>query len=428
VIRKYSFLFAVVVLLWAPRVQGQAVQSPFTTFGIGEPYGNALIQNQGMGGIGVSQPQFWYLNNQNPALLVYNNITVFSAGFMAESRTISNDTLSERHRAGNLNYLATAFPVKVNKWTTSLGIMPYTTVKYEVNSTGSIYNADTGEVEGTVQEKESGLGGLTQFYWSNGVRLHRNFSIGLKTAYIFGPIETRYNNVVENPRQNSPYIVSIREKITVRDFLLTSGVSYSKDSLGHRKAYRLSIGGTYTFGTQFSADKRTEIKRLSLRETELESDTLLTKDGKLSIPSTFTIGASWSRGGIWTIGTELSYQDWSSFKGFEAEDEGLSQSWRAAIGGEITPDPLAGENYLKRITYRVGLAYEKYPIVVEGNSVKDFGINFGFSLPAGRSSLDLAFKVGKRGDRSENLLQENYFKVYFGITFNDQWFIKRKFD
>jgi len=61
--------------------------------------------------------------------------------------------------------------------------------------------------------------------------------------------------------------------------------------------------------------------------------------------------------------------------------------------------------------------------------LKDFGINFGLSLPVARySSLDLGVKLGKRGDINTNTVVENYFKIYFGVTFNDQWFIKRKFD
>jgi hypothetical protein len=94
----------------------------------------------------------------------------------------------------------------------------------------------------------------------------------------------------------------------------------------------------------------------------------------------------------------------------------------------MTPDPFATENYLKVWTYRLGVSMEQAPFLANGKPVKDLGINFGFSLPAGRSSLDFAFKYGKRGNKSDNLLEENYFKIYFGITFNDQWFIKRKFD
>jgi hypothetical protein len=112
----------------------------------------------------------------------------------------------------------------------------------------------------------------------------------------------------------------------------------------------------------------------------------------------------------------------------DEQNEGLGESWRVAIGGEITPDQFATENYLKRLTYRAGVSMEQNPFLANGNPVKDVGINFGLSMPAGRSSLDLAFKYGKRGDKADNILEENYFKIYFGITFNDQWFIKRKFD
>src|SRR5689334_14303015 len=116
VVRKFFLLFVVVIA--SAKVWGQAAQSPISTYGIGEPYGNALIHNQGMGGTGVAQPQFWFLNNQNPALLVYNGLTVFEAGIITESRTIKSDTLTEKTQAGNMNYLATAFPIKRNKWTT----------------------------------------------------------------------------------------------------------------------------------------------------------------------------------------------------------------------------------------------------------------------------------------------------------------------
>ena len=118
----HKYIFAFLCLLLALEGFGQAARSPYTSFGVGEPYGNALINNQGMAGVGVSQPQFWHINAQNPAMLVYNSIyTVFQAGIIAERRNISGDTLSETSQGGNMNYLVTAFPIKPSKWTTSLG-------------------------------------------------------------------------------------------------------------------------------------------------------------------------------------------------------------------------------------------------------------------------------------------------------------------
>jgi hypothetical protein len=40
----------------------------------------------------------------------------------------------------------------------------------------------------------------------------------------------------------------------------------------------------------------------------------------------------------------------------------------------------------------------------------------------------MAVRFGKRGEINTNGLSENYFKVYFGVTYNDQWFIKSRFD
>jgi hypothetical protein len=57
------------------------------------------------------------------------------------------------------------------------------------------------------------------------------------------------------------------------------------------------------------------------------------------------------------------------------------------------------------------------------------GGTFGFSFPVGRAStVDLGIRIGKRGALPQSSIEENYFRVYFGITFNDQWFNKRKFD
>ena len=424
IIHKYVlFCFC---LLFTIGASGQAARSPYTAFGIGEPFGNALINHQGMAGVGVSQPQFWYVNNQNPALLVYNSIrTVFQAGIIGERRNISGDTLSETSQGGNMNYLVTAFPIKPGRWTTSVGLMPYSSVNYSLQFNERV----TGSTEET-KVTEQGSGGLTQLYWSNGVRLTRDLAIGVKATYIFSSIvNTSKNQLINSPQQINPTAV-IEEKTYVKDFAFGGGISFSKDSLFSNNRYRLSIGAVYNFAADLSARKTDKI----YSENALGDSTYVTilpssAGGSYYIPPALTVGISLSRGLRWTLGSDFSYQDWSTFKDVKSGNGGLEKSWRVAVGGEITPDQFAAQNYLKRLTYRAGLSFEQNPFLSPNNMpVKDIGINFGFSLPAGYSSLDLAFKYGKRGNKSENILEENYFKIYFGITFNDQWFIRRKFD
>jgi long-subunit fatty acid transport protein len=426
VIKKCFLGFA--VMLFAAEVWGQAAPSPFTDFGIGDAYGNSLIHNQGAGGIGVSHPQLWYLNNQNPALLVFNPYTVFQVGTIYESRTVESATTKDKNTGGNLNYLAIAFPIKLTKWTTSAGLMPYTHVNYNFAFPQQIKDPD-GQVVDTATVRQSATGGLTQLYWSNGVRLTKSISVGLKSTYLFGPVDNIYSNVINNVSSGAvPYIVSIEEKTNVNGFNFGVGLSFSKDSLGARNNKRFSLGAVYNFSSKLKGKINRQISRTTIAEDTVERYPLSVATGKVEMPSSFTVGVSYGKGAQWMIGTEFTYQDWSSFKSVNQDDEGLGESWRAAFGGEYTVDPNALENYLKRITFRAGLSLERYPFSANNKPVDDFGINFGMSLPAGRSSVDLAFKFGKRGNKDENILEESYFKIFFGLTFNDQWFIKRKFD
>lgn len=422
-----KWFLAIAVVISAANVWGQAARSPFTTYGIGDRYGNAIIHNQG-NGIGVSQPQEWYLNNQNPALLVYNRYTVFEVGLVTEALTIRGDTTNEKNIGGNINYIVMAFPIKVNKWTTSAGLMPFTDVDFSFQYPDYVKDP-SGAVVDTLVTSETGVGGLTQLYWSNGVRLTKDIAVGLKASYLFGPISNVYGNLLTNPSNGSiPYIVNIEEKTNYNGFNFGLGFSFSRDSLGKRKDHRLSFGAVYNFDANLNAKSKSKIFRTTLAGDTVERYNIENNDGNLHIPGSFIVGLSYGKGLNWSFGTEFGFQDWSSFESISDDDEGLSQAWRAAVGGEYTMDPFAVESYLKRITFRLGGSMEKYPFLANNKEVKDFGINFGFSLPAGRSSMDFALKVGKRGNKKENILEESYFKVYFGITFNDQWFIKRKFD
>jgi hypothetical protein len=416
-----QYLGIMVCVMLCIQARAQVANSPFTKFGIGENYTDATINTQGMGGVGVSQPQYWYVNNQNPALLVYNVMSTFQVGILGESLRLKSSETTEKKVGGNLNYITTAFPVKPRKWTTSAGLMPYTSMNYRVQT--------TREIEGSLNNSkatEEGTGGLTQLYWSNGVRLNKDFAIGLKMTYLFGALDKITKlQPLQNP--NGITLISASEdKTIVSDFTFSVGGSFSRDSLVG--PCRLSIGAVYGFAANADAKLINKISNITIGGDTISSTNKSRTYGSLNLPPSLTGGISISKGTKWVLGTEFSYQDWSSFHDATRTNQNLNEAWRVAFGGEYTPDPMAVEGLLKRTTYRIGVSTEKCPFLVNEAQVKDTGINFGFSFPAGRSSIDLAFKLGKRGNSAENILQQNYFKIFFGITFNDQWFVRRKFD
>lgn len=424
-ISRVFFSFLVLIFGFQAESISQASRSSFSSFGVGQIYGNALTYNQGMGGVGVSNPDYWHLNNINPALLIYNNVTVFEAGFIGEQRTIKATGASEKSAGGNLNYLAMGFPIKRTKWGMGIGLMPYSSVNYRLNYTSPIENSTN-----TVSVLETGTGGINQLYWSNGVKLHRNISVGIKSTYYFSAIINDYTSTLTETAQQVRFSTNVHDRQSFAGFTFSGGISFHFDSLFRKKNYQFNAGLVYDLKSDVRTKFFERFERINAAGTITDSTTLISNvPGTTTIPQSYTAGISFGKGLQWLIGADFTFLDYSQFKSFDNDTEGATSGWQFAVGGRFTPDAGSVTSYVKRITYRTGVSLSEAPYLITGNKLKDFGINFGLSLPVGRfSSLDLALKTGKQGDLQTNSIEENYLKFYFGVTFNDQWFIKRRFD
>ena len=402
----------------------QASESTFTAQGIGQIHDLSMIHNNGMGGVGISSGSFWYLNNINPALLPFNTLTVFGAGFVTERRVAESNLGSSVSSGGNLDYLATALPVINGRWTTAIGIAPYSTVDYEVNTIQPFPASNGGEAILT----NRGEGGFNQFYWSNGVRIGSDFYIGARGSFLFSSIIEESQNFVRDTSMVNPYIIALYNQVSVSDLLLTGGAAFSKDSL-FNKNIRLNVGVTYDFAAEVDASALRILERRSNFNVAQEADTLINQDGSIYIPSAYGFGITFSQGFNWQASLEMKMQGWSDYKNFDGNNEGLSDAIKISLGGEYTPEYASVSNYFKRITYRAGLTYGLLPFTVNNNQVREVGINFGLSLPVSRfSSIDLAMRYATRGNIEETFIQEDVVRFGLGITFNDQWFIRRKYD
>ncbi|HBK83209.1 MAG TPA: hypothetical protein DDZ41_06370, partial [Flavobacterium sp.] len=77
-----------------------------------------------------------------------------------------------------------------------------------------------------------------------------------------------------------------------------------------------------------------------------------------------------------------------------------------------------------------GFRYQNTGIILNSKPINDYGITFGLGLPVGGkfSSLNFGFEYGKRGTAKNNLIEDNYFGINIGLSLNDLWFEKRKYD
>ena len=103
-------------------------------------------------------------------------------------------------------------------------------------------------------------------------------------------------------------------------------------------------------------------------------------------------------------------------------------SQKYIIGGYYIPKYDSFNSYLSRVVYRAGFRYDTNGLVINNQTINDYGMNFGLGLPLGVSKIDVGFEFGKRGTISSGLIQENYFNLSIGLSLSDKWFRKTLID
>ncbi len=393
-------------------------QSIYSFQGLGSLNHQGMPNNLGMGEIGIGAPTVWHINTQNPANLVYNTFSTFQLGVEVDRRSFTGDDISGTAADGGLRFLGFAFPIMPGKWSSSLAILPLSSVSYNTFAQGDVDN--TG---GTVAQTSNnrGEGGLTNLIWGNGFNI-KNVQVGVKFIYTFGSIEktsTFSIGGVDVPTTNG----SFEELQSYSDVNFQFGLGY-RHKFSDTKF--LNFGFIYSPNSSLNGTSELSLTRLSITGAEQDTVNLGSENIEFDLPTTVGFGMSYEKATHYKIGFDIESALWSS-AGNATTD--YNNSFKFAFGGSWTPDYDNVSSFWKRAKYSAGFNYHKLPYIVNNQALIDFGINFGASLPVnGYSSLDLAFKWGQLGETTNGLIKETYYKVVLGATINDRWFIKRKYD
>ena len=102
---------------------------------------------------------------------------------------------------------------------------------------------------------------------------------------------------------------------------------------------------------------------------------------------------------------------------------------KLSFGGFYIPDYDSFTSYLSRIVYRFGLRFEKTGLIVENQPIDEYGINLGIGFPfLGFQNVNIGYEFGSRGTKSAGLVKENFSSFRLGLTLNDRWFVKNKYN
>lgn len=393
-------------------------QSIYSFQGLGTLEHQGMSNNVGMGGLGIGSPTIWHINTQNPANLVFNTFSTFQVGIQGDGRTFSGDNISGSDFDGGLRFMAYAFPIKPGKWSSSFGILPFSSVSYNTFTQSTV----DGDPEVTQFINESGEGGLTNFYWAHGFAVNNNFKLGIRFNYRFGSIN-KESQIAIGGGDVLSNTISFLDQTSFSDIDFSLGTAY-RHILTEQTT--LNFGMTFSSSSKLNGRNIQELMRLSGTGAIIESREINNSTQEFELPRTLGLGISYQGLNKFLIGIDFESQAWSNSS--DAAFDFQNQT-KFVIGGRWIPDHDNISSYFKRATYRLGFNYTKIPYVVNNESINDFGINFGASLPvSGFSSIDLAAKFGQLGTTSNGLIKESYYQVVIGATINDRWFIKRKYD
>ncbi|HRO44086.1 MAG TPA: hypothetical protein PL009_14725, partial [Flavipsychrobacter sp.] len=304
----------------------------------------------------------------------------------------------------------------------ALGLRPFTRVYYRMN--------DSLNLDGVGPSLKVYSGdGSTNYAFVGGAYEFKGFSVGFNFGYLFGTVR---NSVILQKQYDTvnAYNSDFSRYTKIGGLYYKVGLQYNAKL---NEQMRLRVGGTLAMSQSLNAwqDNYGVLWR-SVGGGTVFDTAQNAKDvkGKVKLPTTYSFGVQLAGNDKWTVGLDYTGSQWSEFRNFGDTKDSVTNSYKIGIGGELTPDPTSLYKYLSRVTYRLGFYFGKDFVTLRNTDINFYAVTVGASLPFKRSMdrLHLAMEVGRRGTESNGLVRENFFRFHLGISLNDRWFVKRKYD
>ena len=387
--------------------------SPYSYYGIGEAKFNGTLESRSMGGISIAQDST-HVNLQNPAGLAGLKWTNFTVGGSSNHTTLNANDESAKTNRTTLDYITLGIPL--GKFGAAFGLMPFTSVGYRIKNISSDNTQSSSSY--------NGWGGVNRVFLGVGYKVNSKLSIGAKANYNFGDIKT--NSLVYAPN----VLVGSSES----NAAALSGLNYDLGMMYNTKINTKLTLFTSLYYTPESTLKSENSRNISLvsydsQVVDTNDEVVVNKD--LKLPQKISFGAGIGDSKKWLLGAEVSVQaagDLSNAFNSESNAE-YGRRQKYSLGGYYTPNFNSYTSYLKRITYRGGLKFEKTGLIVNSTSINDVGLTLGVGLPiiGSLSNFNLGIEYGKKGTTSASLVKENYFNLNLSFSLNDRWFVRSKF-
>lgn len=399
---------------------------PYSRYGLGEMTTGTSVLNRGMGYTSVAFQNAAALNTDNPASYPSLRLTTYEAAFTGGLRSIDAGNQSYNTGSLTLSYLRVGIPLGKHGGM-AFGLEPRSHIYYHnVDTATTLKDENGGSIFNKNASEYTGEGGLNYAFIGGGYSIG-GFSVGANFGYLFGNIRntSRLVNLDSTKMLGSDF-----SRYTRIGGIYWKGGLQWHDTLRNGWHYRL--GATLELSQQINASRESYGSSFFYYGTQEVQDTAFSlpgQQGKITIPATYAVGAQLG-GPNWSLAADITRTDWNQYQNFGISDSVTDQTLRYSIGGEFTPSPSSVYGYFQRVTYRMGFYYGDDYVRLHDKNLNYYGLTVGASFPfkRGADRVHTALEFGRRGTTENGLVQMNYFRLHLGISLNDRWFIKRKYD
>ena len=423
---KLAASIIIYIAFFSVSVSGQKlVNSPYSRFNIGslEPVGS--FRSIGMGGVGTGirdNSSIYYLNPASYSSIDTNSF-IFDFGLDYGIYNLSDGSTHHFSDDMNFGHILLGFPVTKGLGI-AVGLIPFTNGYYKITESVLFGDPEYDPVAGGYLSVHTGEGGFTKLFVGSGVNITKYLSAGINMTLIFGNI--RRLNEIDFMDYYNMFHYNATEKLQIAGINLEYGTQVN---VPLRDGYFINAGMSFNSGKHYNS----MYESLGYLFTAYSSvDTLyhITDSTRAYLPGSLRIGLSFGKKNKFTAGFDYAQSNWS-----EAVISGTGQyfgdtrSYR--FGAEYIPDKFSNYNFVKRMEYRVGGHIENTYLVIDGESVRQFGVSIGVGIPMRRSlsKTNFFFDYSRRyGSDISKLHREDIFSAGVSLNLYDFWFLKRKYE
>lgn len=404
---RYTILFLLVLLclpctglLYAQN----GTSSPYSRFGYGDLSDNVPNTYRAMGGVGLGMRSNKVINPAQPASFTAGDSLTFMFDLAASVMwSAYSDVSGNRNKAnGNLEYLSLQFPLYKRYIAFSAGVLPYSSVGYDL-AVGDSIHSDYHYVASYV-----GTGGISQVYGGLSFNICDWVALGANVYYMFGTTtNTRTLTFTEAALKGS----SQESELRVSSIRLRYGAQFFHTFGDHT----IVLGGVFENKQKMSSTSFTTI------ETQSE-DTVSVMEGGFELPMVYGGGVSYCWADRLTVAFDYQRQCMSAAM-YQGNTNAFRDRSRYSAGVEYRHNP-NGRRYYERMLWRCGVnVADSYSLE---NSARDVtaSIGIGFPLRTAATVFNATLEYTHRGNAAT--LQENSLRLTINASISENWFFKRK--